>query len=391
MTKGKPFKLMIFFAIPLLVSSILQQLYNICDTIMVGQMIGIKALAAIGASFPIFFSTIVINIGFTQGLTVITAQSFGAKDFTKMRRSVATSSFLATAFSLLCNLLLYLSLDNILHITKVPPEIIGMSKSYLTIITSFGVIISTYNLLAGFLRAIGDSKTPLYFLIFSSICNIGLNYVFIKYAKLGIRGSAYGTILAIFVTLILCLIYIVKRYPMLKPRANEWKINYNFCKEHLYIALPMALQFSIIVLSLSIVQTACNSLGYEAIAGLTAAIRIEQLTGNFLSSLGVAVTTFVAQNYGANMMGRVKKGVIQASQISFITSVILSLITFAFSKNLIMLFLKQEDSSIVSNVLDLSSTYLNLVILFYFFLGQIFLGVLVRVWAIVLLPYYLAF
>ena len=266
MTSGHPLKLIVKFSIPLLIGNIFQQLYSISDIIIVGRLIGIKALAAVGVSAPLFFMLVLVSIGFTNGLTVITAQRFGARDYRGLRRSVTTATLLSSAFTLSAGAVMLASLDVLFKVMNVPQEIAQDAKSFISII-SYGVImIVFFNLLSGFMRALGDSKTPLYFLIFTTLLNITFNIVFIYCMKLGVAGSALGTVCAMTVSVFCCLLYIGKKYPILHPQKEDWKLNWQFCKQHLKIAVPMAVQFSIIAVSATITQSVCNSFGPDTIA-----------------------------------------------------------------------------------------------------------------------------
>lgn len=221
MTSGHPLKLIVKFSIPLLIGNIFQQLYSISDIIIVGRLIGIKALAAVGVSAPLFFMLVLVSIGFTNGLTVITAQRFGARDYRGLRRSVTTATLLSSAFTLSAGAVMLASLDVLFKVMNVPQEIAQDAKSFISII-SYGVImIVFFNLLSGFMRALGDSKTPLYFLIFTTLLNITFNIVFIYCMKLGVAGSALGTVCAMTVSVFCCLLYIGKKYPILHPQKED--------------------------------------------------------------------------------------------------------------------------------------------------------------------------
>ncbi len=369
MTSGTPLKLIVKFSIPLLVGNIFQQLYSISDIIIVGRLIGIKALAAVGVAAPLFFMLVLVSIGFTNGLTVITAQRFGAHDNHGLRRSVTTATILSSAFTLTASAIMLFFLDFLFEIMNVPEEIYQDAKNFISII-SYGVImIVFFNLLSGFMRALGDSKTPLYFLIVTTILNIAFNILFIYHFHLGVAGSALGTVCAMTVSVICCLIYIGKKYPILHPRKEDWKLNWEFCKQHLIVAVPMALQFSIIAVSSAITQSVCNSFGPDTIAAFTSAMRVEQLATQPMVSFGVAMATYVAQNFGAGMIGRIRRGVFECSMISLILSIVLAAVMYLYGTDVITIFVSDDHH----NVIDIARTYLHISILFYFFLGQIFI------------------
>ena len=373
MTVGSPLPLILKFTIPLLISNLFQQLYSISDILLVGHILGVKALAAVGAAAPIFFALIMVCIGFTNGLTVIVAQSFGAKNFARLRKAVFTALLLSVGFTFLISLAVYLSLDNILHTMNVPVEIYQDTKDFLVVLCCGVVMIVCFNLLSGFMRALGDSKTPLYFLIFTTLLNIVLNVVFIYFCKMGVAGSSLGTVTAMSVSAVACWVFIQKRFKILIPRKEDCKININLCKQNLIIALPMAVQFSIIALSAVITQTICNKFGFVTIAAMTASLRIEQIGGQPMVSLGIAMSTFVAQNYGAGRIAGLRKGVRQTSLVSFGASIVLAILVFVFGRQIVGVFIPGEEPQMVEQIMELARTYLKISVVFYFFLGQIFI------------------
>ncbi len=369
MTVGNPTGLIIKFAIPLLIGNLFQQLYNISDIIIVGRILGVNALAAAGASAPIFFTMLLITFGFTAGLCVITAQRFGAKDDIGVRRSVTHSVVASIILCLLVTTILCIYMHEILRKMNIPEKIMDDAHIFIFTLTLGLSLIVGYNLLSGFIRALGDSKTPLYFLIFSSLLNIVLNLLFIYVMKLGIIGSALGTIVAMTISVICCMIYIGKKFPILKLRKEDWKLNWAFMKEHLAIAIPMSLQFSVIAIGLLIIQAVCNSFGENTIAAFTSALRIEQLGTQPLLALGIALATYSAQNYGAGQIKRIRRGVAQSSIISIIFSIGIALLVRFYGENFIDIFLKEDNAEII----QIGHDYLNISTMFYIFLGQIFI------------------
>lgn len=373
MTVGKPLPLIMKFAFPLLISNFFQQLYSISDILLVGHLIGVKALAAVGAAAPLFFFLVMACIGFTNGLTVIAAQSFGAKDFVKLRRSVVTATFLSFTFTIIFSSVVYLLLDRILILMNVPQEIYMDTRAFLRILCCGVIMIVSFNFLSGLMRALGDSKTPLYFLIFTTLLNIVFNVIFIYFCKMGVKGSSLGTVSAMSVSVIACLIYITKHFTVLLPHRQDLFIKWNFCKQHLKIALPMAVQFSIIAVGAAITQTICNKFGFVTIAAMTAAMRIEQVAGQPMVSLGIAMSTYVAQNYGAKKIARLRRGVWQSSLVSFAASLFLAFLVFVFGREIVGVFVPKEQPELVNEIISLARTYLKISVIFYFFLGQIFI------------------
>lgn len=369
MTRGNPTQLIIRFSIPLLLTNIFQQLYNLADIIIVGRLLGVDALAAVGSSAPIFLVLLLITLGFTGGLTVITAQSFGARNDRNVRRSVTHSLVAGTILSLLLTFFMVLFLRPTLVWMNVPNEIMNEAYKFMIILSYSLVMIVAYNLLSGFIRALGDSKTPFYFLVFSSILNIILNIIFIYFFKMGVAGSALGTVIAISVSVFCCVIYIGKKFPILRLQKEDWKLEWAFMKKHLNIAVPMALQFSVLSLGLIIIQRVCNSFGPDTIAAFTAALRFEQLATQPMVALGIAMATYTAQNYGAGMIGRIRRGVFLTSIISLSISVFIALLVRFVGEEMIHIITNDANE----NIINTGKSYLNISTLFYFFLGQIFI------------------
>lgn len=369
MTAGSPTRLILKFAIPLLIGNIFQQLFQISDIIIVGRLIGIEALAAVGSSAPIFFVVILVTLGFTGGLTVITAQRFGAKDFDGVRRSVTHSLAAAFGLSFIMTALLMFYMRPLLRLMNVPAEIMTDAYNFMMILSGGLIMIVAYNLLSGFIRALGDSKTPLYFLIFSSVLNILLNLWLIYSFKLGVIGSASGTVISMTISAVLCLVFMLRKYPLLRIRREDWKLNYRFMLEHLNIAVPMALQFSVLSLGLMFVQSVCNSFGPDTIAAFTSALRIEQLATQPMVALGIAMATYAAQNSGAGMIARIRTGVRNSSLISLSFSLFIALLVRFIGEEMVGIFIENPSPEII----ETARQYLNISTMFYLFLGQIFI------------------
>lgn len=369
MTSGNPTSLIVRFTIPLLIGNVFQQLYSISDIIIVGRLLGINALAAAGSTGPLIFLLMAITIGFTSGLTVITAQRFGSGDNKGVRRSAATSIIISTLFTLAFSLIMMFFLRPILHMMNVPEEIFEDAYSFISVMAQGLVMIVFYNLLSGIIRALGDSKTPLYFLIFASLLNIALNYFLIQGLGFGVEGSALGTVISLSISVICCFFYIVKKFPILRFHKDDWRMDWKFTRQHLAIAFPMSVQFSIIALSSIVIQSVCNSFGPVTIAAFTSAMRIEQLASQPMVSFGIAMATYTAQNYGAGLIGRIRRGVFNCSMISLGLSLAMAVIIFTLGEELVDIFIKDRSDNVTAQ----ARTYLNISVLFYFFLGQIFI------------------
>lgn len=368
MTTGSPAKLILAFSLPLLIGNLFQQMYNISDILIVGRLIGVNALAAVGATAPIYFVFLLIAFGFTGGLTVITAQKFGAGDVEGVRNSITHCFIASTILSLLITLFLGLFLQPLLNVMNVPQEIMSDAFNFMAVLSGGLVMIVFYNLLSGFIRALGDSKTPLYFLIFSTVLNVLFNFILIYYFKMGVVGSAIGTVSAVVIAVVLCLIYMYYKFPIMHLKRKNWIFNWSLMKEHLDIAVPMAIQFSFLSLSMMIIQSVCNSFGADVIAAFTSALRIEQLATQPLLALGIAMATFSAQNWGAGKIYRIRQGVRTAAITAFLFSLCISVLVRFVGSDMISVFLKDENAFII----DTGRQYLHISTLFYFFLGMIF-------------------
>lgn len=376
MTKGDPLSLIMWFSVPLLIGNIFQQLYNIADIAIVGRTLGVNALAAVGAISPIFFFLMMILVGLTNGFAVITGQRFGAKDIVGVRRSVTISVIMSFVFTVVFSLVLALFMEHVLYWMNVPQEIFHDAYWYIQIVVAGLLTTTLYNLLSSVIRALGDSKTPLYFLIFASILNIFLALLFILQFHMGVPGAAVAVVLSQTVSAILCIFYVKMKFPILHLKKSDWVFNYSighsdfqFAMEHMKVGMPMALQFSILGAGILIIQSVCNTFGPNVIAAVTAALRIEQIATMPMISFGVALAAYVAQNFGANSFSRIRLGVKQASLICLILSIVMAFIMHYFGSDIVRIFIGDTKKEII----DIAQQYLFISTMFYFFLGQIFI------------------
>ncbi len=376
LTKGAPLKLILLFSVPLLIGNIFQQLYNLADIVIVGRTLGVNALAAVGAVAPLFFLIMFAVVGLNNGFAVITAQRFGAGDENGVRRSVVISTILSTLFTAVFSVIFFFLMKPILLLMNVPSEIFHDAYWYIQICVIGLVTVNFYNLLASVVRALGDSKTPLYFLILASVLNIFLALLFILKFGLGVPGSAIAVVLSQGFSVILCILYIKKRFPILHLKKSDWtfrkenrKEDIEYIIEHLKIGLPMAMQFSVLGIGILIIQSVCNTFGTDVIAAFTAALRIEQIATMPMISFGVAVSVFVAQNFGAKNISRVRQGVIKTSIINLLLSLVMALVMRHWGSGIVGLFIGSEKTSVIKIAHD----YLFVSTIFYFFLGQIFI------------------
>lgn len=374
MTKGSPVKLILAFAIPLFIGNAFQQLYSMADTFIVGRTISPQALAAVGATGSITFLVLGFVQGLTSGFSVMVAQRFGASDDKGVRTAVAAAVQLSViAIAVLTTVSISLT-RWVLELMNTPHDIIEDSYSYLIIIFAGIIGIMFYNLVANVIRALGDSRTPLVFLVVACIINILLDILFIVGFKMGVSGAAYATVIAQVISGVLCLIYAIKRYPILRITLKELThFDKSFLLNELRIGCPMGFQFSITAVGVMIIQTVLNGLGSDTVAGFTAAARIGDLAGLPLSSLGVAMATYAAQNYGAQKLHRVREGVNRALIISFVFSAVGGLTLYFFGNTLVRFFFTSDNPAEIEMLASIGATYLKVICPALFVLGILFI------------------
>ncbi|PRR79503.1 MATE family efflux transporter [Clostridium vincentii] len=369
MTTGSPLKLILSFSIPLLIGNIFQQFYSMVDAIIVGRFIGVKALAAVGSTGAMFFLVMGFTLGITSGFSIIVAQRFGADDKDGLRRSVATSIILCAIITILITAISLVTVKPLLNLMNTPSDIINDANSYITILYAGIITTVFYNMISSILRALGDSRTPLYFLIVASILNIILDVFFIVTLSMGVSGAAYATVISQGVSGLLCLIYTAKRYRILKLQKKDWKFDIPFSLLHLKVGIPMALQFSITAVGVIILQGALNAFGSTLIAAYTAAMKVEQLVMQPSISFGVTMATYAGQNLGAGKIHRIKEGVKKCSYLSLIVNVFAGIVVFLFGRNFTRLFISGAETEVIES----AQRYLNIVAPFFIILGLLFI------------------
>lgn len=276
LTTGTPAKLIFLFTIPLLVGNIFQQFYNMVDMIIVGQTIGKEALAAVGATGSITFLIIGFAQGLTAGLSIITAQRFGAQDFRGVKKSFAVAIIISFTVTAILTVLSLVFLRPLLLLMQTPPDIIQQAQEFISVILGGMFASMAFNLLSNIIRALGDSRTPLFFLIFAVIINVILDLVFIINFHMGIAWAGYATVIAQISASLMCVIYIKRKIPLLQVSKSDFKIDKDTIFTHLNAGLPMAFQSSIIAIGAVVLQSALNSLGTDVVAAQAAAGRIDQ-------------------------------------------------------------------------------------------------------------------
>lgn len=350
MTVGSPGKMILQFTFPLFIGNAFQQLYNMADTIIVGKFVGANALAAVGSTGTIMFLIIGFLQGLTAGFTVPTAQKFGAGDLKAMRKTVGSAAVLSEIVSVIMTVVSMLGMKSLLHLLNTPSDIFQDAYSYIMVICAGIFAQVLYNLLASILRALGNSKIPLYFLILAAGLNVVLDLLFIIVFHMGAVGAAYATVISQGVSGALCLIYIVKKVPVLKMKKDDWKMNGHLVKIQFGVGFPMALQYSITAVGSMMMQSALNILGSVVIAGFTAGSKIEQLVTQAYVALGTTMATYSAQNMGAGKIDRIRKGFKNAMIIGTIYSIVTSIFVMTAGKYLTPLFLSENLGEIMGYV-----------------------------------------
>ena len=350
MTTGSPGKMIFNFTMPIFIGNIFQQFYNMADTVIVGKFVGNAALAAVGACGTLNFLIIGFLQGVTAGFTVVTAQHFGAGNMKAMRKSVASGAVLTAVISVILTVLSMISMAKVLHIMNTPSDMYGEAYGYIMVICGGIAAQALYNYLASVLRALGDSKRPLYFLVIAALLNIVLDLVFIIVFGMGAAGAAYATVIAQGVSGILCLIYIGKKVPALHLHKNDWEMDGNLIGWQLKIGLPMAFQYSITAIGTIVVQSCLNILGSTAAAGFAAANKIEQVFTQAYVALGTTMATYCAQNMGAGQYTRIRKGFKSATLLGFAYAIITGVIIFFGGKYMTVFFVSENVDQIMRYV-----------------------------------------
>ncbi len=366
MTTGSPLKHILKFAIPLLVGNLFQQLYNMVDSIVVGNYVGKDALAAVGTCGSMNFLFFSLSSGLAIGIGIIVSQYFGAKDEKNVRSTIANSFYVLIVAALIVSIVGILFAPQLLRLLATPDNIIGDSVIYMRTTCAGIIAIALYNGVASILRALGDSRTPLYFLILSSIVNVVLDLYFVLALEWGVFGVALATIIAQAVSAVACLIYAYNKVPYFRLSREELKPHKDIIIKSFRLGVPVALQNSMIAISCMVLQGVVNGFGETVMAAYTIINRIEQVVQQPFGSLGTALTTYSGQNMGAEKIDRVKKGFRQATLIALVFSVLLIPVAYILGPQIVGIFVKDQE------VIDIGYRALRITSLCYFGLGMIY-------------------
>lgn len=367
LTTGKPAKVILYFAFPIMCGFIFQQLYNIADSKIVSEFVGTDAFAAVGATAVVSNTIIGFINGMTQGFAIPVANSFGATDYERMRKYVAGTIVLSLGSAILFTILSLIFIKDILFALDTPADIMDNAVSYVNIILVGIIFTSTYNMCANVLRAVGDSKTPLICLITSVIINVLLDLLFVGAFKKGIEGAAYATIISQAISATMCMVYIVAKFKILIPTRKDFKLLPGQYSNLISTGLSMGLMSCIVNIGTVVLQGAINSLGKNIVAAHTAARRIFDILAVTMFSVAVAMTTFVSQNMGAKKPDRVKKGVVTAITIVMAINTVLVFICFGFARPVFRWLASTNEAEIIDNAV----MYSHVCILFFYLLGPL--------------------
>lgn len=365
MTVGSPTRDITRFAVPLICGYILQQMYLIIDAAIVGRFVGVNALAGVGASTSIMFLIMGFCNGACAGFAIPVAQEFGAKDFSKMRCYVSNAIRIAAVIAVVITVITCIFCDRILHLVNTQQEV--FHDAYVFLMLNFLTIPFTvaYNVLSGFIRALGDSKQPFYFLIVSSVLNIVLDFILILGMGMGVEGAGIATMLSQAFASVLCWLYIRKNMTVLIPQGEERAYDDRKVGRLLNNGIPMGLQFSITAIGSIMLQSANNALGTVYMASFTASMRIKYLFTCVFENIGVAMATYCGQNIGARKLDRINSGIRAAIKISLVYFAFTFALIYPFADRMMLLFVDGSKTEIISN----AALYMRLSCFFFPLLG----------------------
>ena len=366
MTTGNPIKLLLMFAIPMMIGNIFQQFYNIIDSMVVGKLVGADALAAIGSTGSVTFLFFALCNGIGSGGGIITSQYFGSGETDKVKRCISNTAYIMIVFPFIVGSLAFFMAKPILVFLETPENILADATLYTKMMCVGLVFVSVYNYVSSMLRALGDSKTPLYFLIFSCILNTVLDIAFVKYLNLSVMGAGLATLISQFVSGALCLAYAFKYNSYFKLTKEDLKVDYKVIMKSVKLGVPLSLQFSMIAVSCMALQRVVNSFGSVVVAAFTTTSRIEQVIHQPYQTLGASLSTFSGQNYGAKKYDRVMEGYHKSMIMMAGFTIAMIPVMQICGKTISGFFINDPD------VINMSAEALKISSWFYIFLGVIY-------------------
>lgn len=365
MTEGNPLLLILKFTLPLLAGNLLQQGYNVADAAIVGRFLGTNALAGVGASSSVQFLILGFCIGTCTGFCVPVAQRFGAGDYSTMRRFVFNSFIITAVIAVVLTALCAIFCTQIVELLATPDDIFDDAYIYLLVILLGIPFTLLYNLTSSIMRAVGDSRTPFLFLAFACFANIFLDIFCITTLHWGVAGAAIATITSQLMSGVLCLVYMMKKYPVLHMEKEECHVQGDLVKNLIVMGFPMGLQFSITAIGSMVMQAATNNLGSVYVSANTAASRLKNFTMCPFDAIAAAVSTFCGQNYGAKKMDRIRQGLRQGVLAGIIYGIVIGIVMIVFGRQMSMIFVDGSETA----VLDASRDMLFYSGFFYWILG----------------------
>lgn len=357
LTTGSPMRLIVGFGLPTLLGMLFQQFYNLMDTMIVGKLLGAQALAAVGSTSSINFFVIGFCMGVCNGFAIPVAQRMGAGDYSRMRRHIANAAYLSIGFSVVLTAATGLLCKSILTLMNTPADIFADADRYIFIIFMGIPATFLYNLLAGILRALGDSRTPVYFLALSSVLNIVLDFASILCFHAGVAGAAIATVVSQGISGAACLVFMAKRYPVLRMTADERRFNGSSCRTMCIMGIPMGLQYSITAIGSIVLQSAVNALGSTYVAAVAAGSKLFQLLGCPFDAMGATMATYCGQNVGAWKLDRLGQGMRACTLLGVLYSALAFGGMLLFSAPCAMLFLNPGEPE-VERLVALTSQYI---------------------------------
>ncbi len=343
LTVGNPALCILSFQIPMFLGMLFQQLYSMVDAVIVGKFLGLLPLAGIGATGSICFLIIGFCNGLSNGFAIPVAQMFGAKKYTELRKFVANTIWMGAFFAVVISVATVILCKPILRLLSTPSDIFEYSYIYLVILFAAIPFTILYNSAAAVLRALGDSKSPVIFLAFSSFINIALDVLFISFIGMGVEGAAIATMISQAVSGVACVIYMYKKFEILHITKDEWRFERSYSNKLCYIGVPMGLQYSITAIGTMVIQKAVNDCGSLAVAGMTAAQKINGIITCPIEALASTMATYVGQNVGAKKIDRIGKGLTAANIMGFGVSIFMFVLMIFFGKPMSMLFLEADE------------------------------------------------
>lgn len=362
LTQGSPVRLILEFAVPLLAGMLFQQLYNLVDTMIVGRFLGVQALAGVGATGSINFLVLGFCMGICSGFAIPVAQQFGAREEGRMREFVANGAWLSAAFSAVITVMTVVYCRDILRLMNTPQDCFEEAYAYIVVIFAGIPFTFLYNLLSGYLRSLGDSRTPLYFLILSSVLNVVLDLTLILVFHMGVLGASLATVISQAISGLLCLLFIAVKVPILHLSREEMRLRSRRMITLCTYGVPMGLQYSITAIGSVILQVAVNSLGSLAVAATTAGSKVLNFLACPFDALGSTMATYGAQNVGACRYDRLNRGLFASSLMGFVYSAMAFLIAWVFGRTLTGLFISGEGSV---ELIELAQQYMIANVAFY--------------------------